>query len=211
MAPLCCRRCSMRTTWPARRPRSTAAKQTLPLPRTSVVATPSVDAAPSCPPAAVADAPLQKPFASRPMFICVQEGLCNRIRAVLSYWQVAQLEQQELIVAWPANEFCNGEFLDLFEPIKGIRFVFTPDDLPNGLRLGAKALRGPHMPCARSCTQICTCTCTCNLRSVTPESVVFECHPRIKGTAAEAKGYAHLVPRCAPLHPTCLCSRGVCI
>jgi len=69
------------------------------------------------------------------MLICVQEGLCNRIRAVLSYQRVAQEAGRLLVVAWPPNEYCDGPFLDLFNPLTGVRFCFEPAELPNGLQL----------------------------------------------------------------------------
>ena len=52
-----------------------------------------------------------------PMIICTDHGLCNRLRAVLSYRQVAQAEGRELIVVWRSDAQCNGYFLDCFAPL----------------------------------------------------------------------------------------------
>jgi hypothetical protein len=78
-------------------------------------------------------APAATATLSKPLVICVQEGLCNRIRAVLSYWSAHP--NRPLIVAWPANEFCDGPFLDFFQPLPGVQFAFEPEDLPSGMQL----------------------------------------------------------------------------
>lgn len=50
-------------------------------------------------------------------------GLCNRIRVVLSYLAVARSQGRALHVIWLADDACPGHFLDVFEPLPGVRFV----------------------------------------------------------------------------------------
>lgn len=40
-----------------------------------------------------------------------------------------------LVVAWPANEFCDGAFLDFFQPLPGVRWAFEPDEMPAGMEV----------------------------------------------------------------------------
>lgn len=128
------------------------------------------------------------------MLICVQEGLCNRIRAVLSYQRVAQEAGRLLVVAWPPNEYCDGPFLDLFNPLTGVRFCFEPAELPNGLQL-----RQEHLMCAGLSTLHPTPLPEAR-RRLTDErrsnrgANSFECHPTIKGTRQEARMYSQLTP-----------------
>ena len=58
-----------------------------------------------------------------PMVIAVAEGLCNRLRAVLSYRLVAHEAGRPLHVVWAKDGFCPGYFDELFLPIPGVRFV----------------------------------------------------------------------------------------
>ena len=70
--------------------------------------------------------PLKPPSEPSPLVICADHGLCNRLRAVLSYREVAQREGRRLVVVWRRDMQCNGEFLDCFAPIAGVRFVREP-------------------------------------------------------------------------------------
>ena len=63
------------------------------------------------------------PSPNEPMVIGVDCGLCNRLRALLSYRQVALAEGRSLVVIWTPDGHCNGEFLDCFSPLPGVRFV----------------------------------------------------------------------------------------
>ena len=56
---------------------------------------------------------------AEPMVIQVGEGLCNRLRAILSYRVVALEQGRPLLVAWAEDDYCNGRFEDLFEPLPG--------------------------------------------------------------------------------------------
>ena len=62
----------------------------------------------------------------RPMVVATDHGLCNRLRTVLSYRQVAAANGQELMVVWRPDDDCNGEFLDCFAPLPGVTFVSEP-------------------------------------------------------------------------------------
>ena len=72
--------------------------------------------------------------ATSPMVIVAVEGLCNRLRATLSYRQVAHEAGRPLVVVWRKDELCPGYFLDAFLPLAGVRFVKAP---PDGRPLGS--------------------------------------------------------------------------
>lgn len=70
--------------------------------------------------------PTKAPADQNPMVICADHGLCNRLRAVLSYSEVARRQGRNLLVVWQRDNQCNGEFLDCFAPLPGVRFVREP-------------------------------------------------------------------------------------
>lgn len=82
----------------------------------------------TAPPAPRVAPPAPVPSSSEPppMVICADHGLCNRLRAVLSYREVAQRQGRKLVVVWQRDMQCNGEFLDCFAPLPGVRFVREP-------------------------------------------------------------------------------------
>tara|TARA_X000000950_G_C13911780_1_gene659268 strand:- start:1158 stop:1859 length:702 start_codon:yes stop_codon:yes gene_type:complete len=51
------------------------------------------------------------------------DGLCNRLRVIFSYLQVANMQKKKLIVIWIKNASCDCHFLDFFEPIQNVTFV----------------------------------------------------------------------------------------
>jgi hypothetical protein len=63
--------------------------------------------------------------ATAPLVVCVRAGLCNRIRVVCSYLDVARRSGRMLIVWWPINEHCPGRFTDAFilPPAWPVEFV----------------------------------------------------------------------------------------
>lgn len=56
-------------------------------------------------------------------------GLCNKLRATLSYILASKKLNKQLIVIWDITEFCPGYFLDYFEPIENI--IFLKDNSQN--------------------------------------------------------------------------------
>jgi hypothetical protein len=67
-----------------------------------------------------------------PLVIHAVEGLCNRLRATLSYRQVAHAEGRQLVIVWRQDDFCPGDFTDCFLRIPGVQFVRTPpSNLPH--------------------------------------------------------------------------------
>lgn len=66
--------------------------------------------------------------ATNPLVIVAVEGLCNRLRATLSYRIVAHEQGRPLHVVWRRDDYCPGHFLDVFLPIPGVRFLKTPPD-----------------------------------------------------------------------------------
>ena len=65
-----------------------------------------------------------------PMLLATRSGLCNRLRAVLSWHCIARAQRRRLVVLWRADHECNGLFTDVFEPLDGTTFVV---DWPEGL------------------------------------------------------------------------------
>jgi hypothetical protein len=57
------------------------------------------------------------------MIICTKFGLCNRIRTVLGYYYLCNLNSKPLKVYWTADYLCNGLFTDFYEPIPNITFI----------------------------------------------------------------------------------------
>ena len=52
-----------------------------------------------------------------------QGGLGNRLRVITSYYlKYIKDQNNNLIVIWKLDRFCNGFFLDYFEPILNIEF-----------------------------------------------------------------------------------------
>ena len=62
----------------------------------------------------------------QPVVICCDHGLCNRLRAILSHREIAQREGRKLFVVWQCDRQCNGDFLDCFAPLPGVRFLRQP-------------------------------------------------------------------------------------
>jgi hypothetical protein len=103
--------------------------------------------------------------AAYPVVITAFDGLCNRLRVVLSFALVARARRRPLIVVWPlSTEAAFGRFTDAFEPIDGVIFV---DERP--ARGGAKYYCHP-----------------------TPAACDF--HEDVKGTADEDECYHLLRP-----------------
>lgn len=50
-------------------------------------------------------------------------GLCNRLRTVLGFYNLALLRGEQLGVCWEVDEACNGAFQDCFEPVPNMAFV----------------------------------------------------------------------------------------
>ena len=59
--------------------------------------------------------------------IKVTGGLCNRLRALFSYYKKSCADKTTLFVIWVPDKFCNGYFLDYFKSIKNVKF--TNEDL----------------------------------------------------------------------------------
>ena len=50
----------------------------------------------------------------------VKEGLCNRLRALFSYYKYCELNNKKLIVIWKPDIHCHGSYKKYFKSIKGI-------------------------------------------------------------------------------------------
>jgi hypothetical protein len=56
------------------------------------------------------------------MKIQCDNGLCDRLRFIFSYYSKLK-KNENLTVCWKINKKCNGHFLDIFEPIKNLKFT----------------------------------------------------------------------------------------
>jgi hypothetical protein len=66
-----------------------------------------------------------------PLAVLAADGLCNRLRIVLSFATIARQRGRPLLVLWPVVNVCNGRFEDAFAPIEGVTFV---EKLPAEMR-----------------------------------------------------------------------------
>ena len=121
------------------------------------------------------DAPPPDPLAPQPsvepLVICAEAGLCNKLRCLLSYYEVAQDEGRHLFVVWPMGDYCPSSFYDLFEPIEGVT-VLCDDQVSVGL--GEALRRMETIPAAVPGT--------------------FGQHPATEGTRREIDMWRHLRP-----------------
>ena len=63
------------------------------------------------------------------MLIRTCHGLCNQIRAALSYLQIARRQRQPLYVLWSVSVACPAKYSDLFEPIEGMHVIYSLEEL----------------------------------------------------------------------------------
>ncbi len=50
-------------------------------------------------------------------------GLCNYLRVIFSWLAEARRRREQLTVVWTKTPACNGNYEDLFEPVKGMTVV----------------------------------------------------------------------------------------
>lgn len=62
------------------------------------------------------------------MKVRCDNGLCDRLRFMFSYLLKARQLDQELTVCWIPNVKCNGNFLDLFQPVQNVTFTTDTTD-----------------------------------------------------------------------------------
>ena len=61
------------------------------------------------------------------MIIIPTAGLCNYLRVLFSYYQLAQKRNENLEVIWNITDQCPGHFLDYFQKPKNITFIKKAD------------------------------------------------------------------------------------
>lgn len=103
-------------------------------------------------------------------FIVAEAGLCNKLRSLLSYREVAMQCGRHLIVLWRRGPFCDARFDQLFELLGGVTFIGDMSELEQPHREALAAAGGEAA--AR----------------------VYDSHPTIKYTDGEAHMYASLAP-----------------
>lgn len=52
-----------------------------------------------------------------------REGLTSRLKKLFTFLARAREIGAEIEMHWPVNAFCTGHFLEVFEPVKDVRFV----------------------------------------------------------------------------------------
>ncbi len=62
------------------------------------------------------------------MIIQVDGGLCNRLRASLSYLSLCRKNNEELIVVWHENAKCSATFNELFLPVPQLSVINESND-----------------------------------------------------------------------------------
>ena len=60
---------------------------------------------------------------SKTFVLETKAGLCNRLRAVFSYYKSLENTNTKMIVIWKPDIHCPGYFLDYFKPVPGITFL----------------------------------------------------------------------------------------
>ena len=65
-----------------------------------------------------------------PLVVQCTDGLCNRLRVVLSFVEMSRRTGRKLFVVWPLKPECDGRFNDAFAAIDGVDFF---DEPPIGL------------------------------------------------------------------------------
>jgi hypothetical protein len=63
------------------------------------------------------------------MKVRCDNGLCDRLRVVFSYLGKTRQDEGRLEVCWIVNDHCNGHFLDLFKPLRNVKFTDDPDNV----------------------------------------------------------------------------------
>jgi hypothetical protein len=71
-------------------------------------------------PPSLPDAVAAAAMMSEPLVLHVNAGLCNRLRALLSYRRACAKSGVRLHVVWTPREECPGTFQECFEPLPGI-------------------------------------------------------------------------------------------
>ena len=103
-------------------------------------------------------------------FVCAEAGLCNKLRSVLSYRQVALERGRRLLVLWRLGVACEARFDELFEPLAGVAFVHDVAEMAQPQREALVSAGGASA------------------------ASVFDSHPAIKYTEAESHMYSALEP-----------------
>uniref|UniRef100_A0A7S2G7J0 Peptide-O-fucosyltransferase 1 n=1 Tax=Haptolina brevifila TaxID=156173 RepID=A0A7S2G7J0_9EUKA len=113
---------------------------------------------------------LAQPLAE-PLAVTAEGGLCNKLRCILSYREIAQDAGRHLVVVWSLGSFCDTHFDALFEPIEGITVLPSND--------GHKALEETLLS-----------------MGMAPSAVPgdFGCHPAIESSEREIQMWKHLRP-----------------
>ena len=55
--------------------------------------------------------------------IIPEGGLCNKIRVLLSHYDIAMKLNKKFIVIWNNDRYCNGLFLDYYQPLENTTFI----------------------------------------------------------------------------------------
>ena len=64
--------------------------------------------------------------------VFARDGLNNKLRVLLAYFYIANIENKKLRIIWIKDDQCPDDFNKLFEPIPNIEFVYT-SSIPNNI------------------------------------------------------------------------------
>ena len=67
--------------------------------------------------------PLRHQQVHQPIIISPTCGFANRLRVMLSYYELARHLKNRLVVYWPLTSACNGYFWDFFQPVPYLEFT----------------------------------------------------------------------------------------
>lgn len=61
-------------------------------------------------------------------------GLCNRLRTILAFWEIAHRKNTHLYVYWHVNHLCQADFDELFEPLPNTTFIKKHSDFRHKMK-----------------------------------------------------------------------------
>lgn len=137
------------------------------------------------------------------------DGLCNKLRVLLSFRQYALSQQRRLVVLWTVGDKCEGTFDELFEPIEDVVIIPWRAPEERGLDANPAARHAAATPSPSDQSKFLA------PRGSQPEDerklwaeigdviaaqqrglpAVYEVHPCVKGTEAEWRAYGLLKPK----------------
>lgn len=131
-------------------------------------------------------------------------GLCNKLRVLLSYRQVALAQQRRLVVLWGLGPQCDVPFHDLFEPIEYVHCLPWREEFTTHTVAGVseRRLTGGHLAAGfEGASGLSSEVEEALIRALDAQRGalpwIFDCHVSVVGTPAETSMYSLLRPTAA--------------